>query len=213
MIELYSFFNSSTSYRVRIALALKGIDYQHKGVNIRQGDEYLQEYTELNPSKSVPVLVDGDLTITQSMAIMQYLEERYPEPRLLPQDLVSKIRVLELCNGIACDMHPVNNLRILNYLSKELNVSAENKSVWYQHWIQQGFEAVEILLSRYGSGQFCFGDAPGLADCCLVPQVANALRMNCDLQAFPRTMSIYHTCLELPEFKKAAPQNQPDFIA
>lgn len=213
MIELYSFFNSSTSYRVRIALALKGLEYQHKGVNIRVGDEYLPEYTELNPSKSVPVLVDGDLKITQSMAIMQYLDERYPEPRLIPQDLIGKTRVLELCNGIACDMHPVNNLRILNYLSNELNVSAQDKSTWYQHWIQQGFEAVETLLQRYGSGRFCFGDAPGLADCCLVPQIANAQRMNCDLKPFPRVMAIYETCMELPEFKKAAPQNQPDYIA
>ncbi len=213
MLELYSFFNSSTSYRVRIALALKGLDYQHKGVNIRQGDEYQAEYVELNPSKSVPVLVDGDLKITQSMAIMQYLDERYPEPRLLPQDLVSKTRVLELCNGIACDMHPVNNLRILNYLSNELKVSPEDKSIWYQHWIHLGFEAVETLLHRYGSGDFCFGDTPGLADCCLVPQVANALRMKCDLQPFPRVRSIYQSCLELPEFKKAAPENQPDFIA
>jgi maleylacetoacetate isomerase len=212
MIELYSFFNSSTSYRVRIALELKGIEYKYNAVNIREGDEYQPQYMELNPSKSVPVLVDDDLTLTQSMAILQYLDERYPEPHLIPRDLVERSRVLELCNGIACDMHPVNNLRILNYLSKELNVSAEDKSVWYQYWIQQGFEATEALLNRYGKGEFCFGDEPGLADCCLVPQVANAQRMKCDLQAFPRVMAIYDTCTQLPAFKKASPENQPDYI-
>lgn len=213
MIELYSFFNSSTSYRVRIALALKGIEYEYKGVNIRQGDEYQAQYAEINPSRGVPVLVDGDLTITQSLAIMQYLDERYPAPRLIPQDLEGRTRVLELCYGIACDMHPVNNLRILNYLTQQLKVSAEDKSQWYQHWIQQGFEAGETLLNRFGYGDFCFGDAPGLADCCLVPQVANALRMNCEMTNFPRVMTIYNSCLQLPAFKKAAPENQPDFIA
>jgi maleylacetoacetate isomerase len=213
MLELYSFFNSSTSYRVRIALALKGLEYEYKAVNIRAGDEYQPQYTEVNPSKGVPVLVDGDLTITQSMAIMQYLDEQYPEPRLIPEDLINKTRVLELCNGIACDIHPVNNLRILNYLTNELNVSPEDKALWYQHWIQQGLEATETLLHRYGRGDFCFGDVPGLADCCLVPQVANALRMKCDLQAFPRVMSAYDRCLQLPAFRQAAPENQPDYMA
>ena len=212
MIVLYSFFNSSTSYRVRIALALKGIEYQYKGVNIRQGDEYQAQYIDINPSRSVPVLVDDNLTLTQSMAILQYLDERYPEPRLLPDAPVKRTRVLELCSGIACDMHPVNNLRILKYLGTELQATSDDRSAWYRHWIRQGFKAVETLLNRYGSGEFCFGDTPGLADCCLVPQVANALRMDCDMQAYTRVMSIYDTCLQVAAFKKAAPENQPDFI-
>ena len=212
-MQLYSFFNSSTSYRVRIALALKGLPYDYKGVNIRVGEQRDPAYVELNPGKGVPLLVEDDgLTVSQSLAIIQYLDERYPQPRLIPQDLLARTRVLELSNLIACDMHPVNNLRILGYLSKELAASDEQKKDWYAHWIREGFDAVEALLERYGHGRCCFGDEPTLADVCLIPQVANARRMGCDLSAYPRVLAIFDYCQTLPAFQQAAPACQPDVI-
>ncbi len=213
MIQLYSFFNSSTSYRVRIALALKGVEYRYTGVNIRVGEQSSDSYRELNPSKGVPYFIDEDGNrFSQSLAIIQYLDERYPQSPLLPKDKVEKARVMELSAAIACDMHPVNNLRVLGYLSKNFGVNDQQKSQWYTHWINEGFTAVETLLQRYGSGDYCFGNAPSLADCCLVPQVANAERMGCDLSAYPRVLAVYNHCQQQPAFQQAAPKSQPDFI-
>jgi len=213
-MHLYNFFNSSTSYRVRIALALKGLDYQHHGVNIRVGEQSTEKYMCLNPSKGVPVLVtDDEQHLSQSMAIIDYVDKIYPSPSLIPADNLARSRVLELSNIIACDMHPVNNLRILAYLKKEFGISEEQKKVWYQHWINEGFVAIEILLTRHGHGDYCFGDKPTLADCCLVPQVANALRFGCDLSAFPKVLAVYEHCQQQPAFQKAAPNQQPDFMA
>lgn len=213
-MQLYSFFNSSTSYRVRIALALKGLDYDYKGINIRVGEQKNDDYRALNPSQGVPLLVEDDGTaLSQSMAIIDYLDETHPEPRLLPAEPRARARVLELANAIACDMHPVNNLRILGYLKNRLEVSEEQKNDWYRHWIAEGFGAVEALLERYGHGPYCFGEAPTLADCCLVPQVANAERMGCDLSAYPRVMAVYQHCQRQPAFQQAAPSRQPDFTA
>ncbi|WP_445397811.1 maleylacetoacetate isomerase [Zobellella sp. An-6] len=213
-MQLYSFFNSSTSYRVRIALALKGLDYDYKGINIRVGEQRADDYRALNPSQGVPLLVEDDGTaLSQSMAIIDYLDETHPEPRLLPAEPRARARVLELANAIACDMHPVNNLRILGYLKNRLEVSEEQKNDWYRHWIAEGFGAVEALLERYGHGPYCFGEAPTLADCCLVPQVANAERMGCDLSAYPRLMAVYQHCQRQPAFQQAAPSRQPDFTA
>lgn len=213
-MQLYSFFNSSTSYRVRIALALKGLDYDYKGINIRVGEQRADDYRALNPSQGVPLLVEDDGTaLSQSMAIIDYLDETHPEPRLLPAEPRARVRVLELANAIACDMHPVNNLRILGYLKNRLEVSEEQKNDWYRHWIAEGFGAVEALLERYGHGPYCFGEAPTLADCCLVPQVANAERMGCDLSAYPRVMAVYQHCQRQPAFQQAAPSRQPDFTA
>jgi len=213
-MQLYSFFNSSTSYRVRIALALKNIDYKYIGINIRVEEQSEENYTKINPSKSVPMLVDNSgVSLSQSMAIIQYLDDLQISPRLIPEEIVLKARVLELSNIIACDMHPVNNLRILNYLNRELGISEAEKKLWYEHWVTEGFTAVEELLGRYGYGQYCFGDKPTFADCCLVPQVANALRMGCDLSSFTRIMSVYKHCLKQPSFKLAAPENQPDYIS
>ncbi|ATG74573.1 maleylacetoacetate isomerase [Zobellella denitrificans] len=213
-MQLYSFFNSSTSYRVRIALALKGLDYDYKGINIRVGEQRADDYRALNPSQGVPLLVEDDGTaLSQSMAIIDYLDETHPEPRLLPAEPRARARVLELANAIACDMHPVNNLRILGYLKNRLEVSEEQKNDWYRHWIAEGFGAVEALLERYGHGPYCFGEAPTLADCCLVPQVANAERMGCDLSAYPRVMAVYQHCQRQPAFQQAAPSRQPDFTA
>jgi maleylacetoacetate isomerase len=212
-MKLYSFFNSSTSYRVRIALALKGLPYDYEGVNIRTGEQREAAYADLNPCKGVPLLVANDGTLfSQSMAIIQYLDEQYPQTPLIPADLIPRIRVLELANIIACDMHPVNNLRILGYLSRELGVTDEQKKAWYSHWIEEGFIAVEALLKRYGHGRCCFGDAPTLADICLIPQVANARRMGCELNAYPRILAVYDYCQTLPAFQQAAPANQPDVM-
>lgn len=213
-MQLYSFFNSSTSYRVRIALALKGLDYDYKGINIRVGEQKNDDYRALNPSQGVPLLVEDDGTaLSQSMAIIDYLDETHPEPRLLPAEPRARARVLELANAIACDMHPVNNLRILGYLKNRLEVSEEQKNDWYRHWIAEGFGAVEALLERYGHGPYCFGEVPTLADCCLVPQVANAERMGCDLSPYPRVMAVYQHCQRQPAFQQAAPSRQPDFTA
>tara|TARA_R110000764_G_scaffold6853_3_gene25223 strand:+ start:20820 stop:21461 length:642 start_codon:yes stop_codon:yes gene_type:complete len=213
-MHLYNFFNSSTSYRVRIALALKEVDYQHHGVNIRIGEQATENHIKLNPAKGVPVLItDEGNKITQSMAILDYLEQAYPTPCLLPDDLLTRTRVLEVSNLIACDMHPVNNLRILGYLKKQLDVSEEQKTAWYQHWIEEGFAALESLLTEYGHGSYCFGDQPTMADCCLIPQVANALRFGCDLTAFTKVLAIYEHCQQQPAFLKAAPNRQPDYIS
>jgi maleylacetoacetate isomerase len=211
-MQLYSFFNSSTSYRVRIALALKGLDFDYRPVNIRALEHRAPDYVAMNPSGNVPLLRDGDLALGQSMAIIDHLDASHPEPRLIPLDPGARARVLELSNVIACDIHPVNNLRILRYLQDVLGVSAEQKNAWYQHWVTEGMTAVEALLQRHGHGPYCFGDTPTLADCCLVPQVANAERMGCDMTPYPRAMAVYGHCAAQPAFQRAAPAAQPDFI-
>lgn len=212
-MKLYSFFNSSTSYRVRIALALKELPYDYQGINLRVGQQYSGEHRERSPIGGVPVLdADGDL-LTQSLAIIDYLDSQYPGPRLIPADALQRARVLEIANLIGCDIHPINNVRVLNYLQNVLAVTAEQKTAWYKHWVAEGLAAVEALLQRHGSGNYCMGDEPGLADCCLIPQVANAERMGCDLSFYPRVMAVYRHCLELPAFLAAAPARQPDFIA
>lgn len=212
-MKLYSFFNSSTSYRVRIALALKGLAYDYQGINLRQGEQHSPAHRALSPIGGVPVLDTGDARLTQSLAIIDYLESHTPQPRLLPVDALQRARVLEIANLIGCDIHPLNNIRALNYLQNVLEVSPEQKSAWYRHWVAEGLSAVEALLQRNDSGNYCVGDAPGLAECCLIPQVANAERFGCDLTAYPRIMAVYRHCLELPAFKAAAPAQQPDFIA
>ncbi|WP_323119001.1 maleylacetoacetate isomerase [Burkholderia alba] len=213
-MQLYHFFNSSTSYRVRIALALKDLPFEYRPVNLRAGEQRAPHYVEdVNPSASVPVLVDGAFSLAQSLAIIDYLDQRHPEPRLIPADPAARARVLELANLIACDIHPVNNLRVLRYLEHTLHVSPEQKDAWYRHWIAEGMAAVEQCLERHGGRRaWCFGDAPTLADCCLVPQIANALRMGCELDGFTRCMAIYRRALEHPAFARAAPARQPDYI-
>ncbi|WCN09604.1 maleylacetoacetate isomerase [Marinomonas mediterranea] len=212
-MQLYSFFNSSTSYRVRIALAIKGLAYDYQGVNIRIGDQLTEEHIARNPSKGVPVLIlDDGQRLTQSMAILDYLERTYPTPALLPDDPQLRTRVLEVANVIACDMHAINNLRSLGYLKNVLDISDKDKKVWYQHWVNQGLTAVETLLERHGVGPFCFGDQPTLADCCLVPQVANSIRFGCSMSDFPNVMAVYEHCQQQAAFQEAEPQRQPDFI-
>ncbi len=211
-MQLYSFFNSSTSYRVRIALALKGLDHAYRPIDIRKYEHRAADYLARNPSGGVPMLVDGDMSLGQSLAIIDYLDATHPEPRLIPGDASLRARVLELSSVIACDIHPVNNLRVLRYLHKVLQVTPEQKNAWYQHWIAEGLTAVETLLAQHGHGPYCFGDAPTLADCCLVPQVANALRTDCDVTPYPKVMAVYKHCGEQPAFQRAQPSAQPDYV-
>lgn len=212
-MKLHSFFNSSTSYRVRIALALKGLKYDYLPLNIRTGVQNEEPFTSVNPMSGVPVLEDEDFHLTQSMAILQYLDEKYPEPQLLPHDIEKKAQILSFCHIIASDMHPVNNVKVLKYLTQKLSVSEEQKKVWYQHWITKGFTGIERKLEESYNGSFCFGDEVSLADVCLIPQYANAQRMNCALDEFVLCKKVFDYCIELDAFKKADPKQQPDFMA
>jgi len=210
-MRLYSYFNSSTSYRVRIALGLKGLPYDYAPVDIRIQEHRAPDYVARNPSASVPTLDDGRIALGQSLAIIDYLDARYPEPRLIPSEAVQRARMLELACAIACDIHPVNNLRVLRYLKNVLGVSDAQKDSWYRHWIAEGMAAVETLLTRaVPQGDYCFGASPTLADCCLIPQMTNARRMGCDLSAYPRALAIYAHCSAQPAFAQAAPNAQPD---
>jgi maleylacetoacetate isomerase len=213
-VQLYSFFNSSTSYRVRIALALKGLAYETLPVNIRVGEHRAADYVaNVNPSATVPALIDGDFNLGQSLAIIDYLDEKVPEPRLIPLEPVLRARVLEFASLISCDIHPLNNLRVLRYLETELKVTPQQKSAWYRHWIAEGMAGVERMLERSNAGPWCFGARLTLADVCLVPQVANALRMDCDLSLYPRSLAVYEHASKQPAFDVAQPQRQPDYIA
>jgi maleylacetoacetate isomerase len=211
-MKLFSFFNSSTSFRVRIALALKGLPYDYAGVNLRSGEQGKEDYRALSPAGIVPVLVDGDVTLTQSLAIIDYLDHRYPQARLVPEDPVLRACVLEIAQTIACEIHPINNIRVLKYLTGKLRVEEADKSAWYKHWVEEGLGAVEHLLAKQVAGPFCVGATPTLADCCLVPQVANAMRMGCDLSRFTRVLAVYEHCMKQAAFFQAAPQNQPDYV-
>ncbi|RKF49824.1 maleylacetoacetate isomerase [Paraburkholderia fungorum] len=211
-MRLYGFFNSSTSYRVRIALGLKGLPHDYTPVNIRTGEHRDAAYVDwINPSSTVPALVDGDLNLGQSLAIIDYLDSRYPTPCLIPTEPELRARVLELSYLISCDLHPLNNLRVLRYLDTVLEVTPEQKDAWYRHWVAEGMAGVERLLARYGQGPWCFGEVPTLADCCLVPQIANAQRMGCDLNDYPLSLAVYRHASLHPAFDAAQPTRQPDY--
>jgi len=212
-MKLYTYFRSSAAYRVRIALNLKGLDYQAIPVHLtRTGGEHRQEdYLAINPAALVPALAEGGRVMTQSMAIIEYLDETHPEPALLPGTPVDRARIRSIAQTIACDIHPLNNLRVLQYLARELSVSDEQKSAWYRHWVELGLAAVEAMLAVDArTGAFCHGDSPTLADCCLVPQVFNARRFNCRMDALPVISRIAERCEDLEAFRLAAPANQPD---
>ena len=216
-MKLYSYFRSSASYRVRIALNLKGLSYEVVPVHLLRngGEQFSPEYRKLNPDALVPALVDemdGEAkALTQSLAIIEYLEETYPTPPLLPANPLDRAFVRGIALSIACDIHPINNLRVLRYLVRNLNVSEDDKNAWYRHWCEQGLASIETMLSRDSrTGRFCFGDTPTLADCCLIPQIANAQRLNCDLSQMPTVMRINEACLALEAFARAAPASQPD---
>ena len=212
-MRLHTYFRSSAAYRVRIALHLKGLDYEAVPVHlVRGGGEHRQPaYLGLNPAGLVPALEDQGQVLTQSLAIVEYLEETHPQPALLPAAALDRARVRAIAQAIACDIHPVNNLRVLQYLTRELGVSEEQKNAWYRHWIGVGLQAVEAMLAGDArTGAFCHGDTPGLADCCLVPQVFNARRFGCELSAMPTVLRIADHCAGLEAFRRAAPEAQPD---
>ena len=207
-MKLYTYWRSSSAYRVRIALNLKGIEYEPVFVNLRSGEQHAADYIALNPQGRVPMVVDGAHTLTQSLAILEYLEETRPRPPLLPADVHARARVRSLAQLIACDIQPLNNSQVLGYLSASLGQDEEARTRWYCHWIAQGFAALEARLDE--THRFCHEHAPTLADVCLVPQVYNALRYACELKPYPKLMRIYQACLDLPPFAAAAPENQPD---
>lgn len=207
-MKLYSYWRSTTSYRVRIALNLKGIVFQTSPVNLVAGAQNAPDYASLNPGQGVPTLVLADGTVlTQSMAILDWLEESYPKPPLLPADPVGRARVRAAALSIACDIHPVNNLRVITEL-KAMGHSQDEAVIWMNTWMTRGFAAFERLIAP--DTDFCFGAAPGLADLCLVPQLYNAHRWGCDLTPFARLAKIEARCLALPAFDAARPENQPD---
>jgi maleylacetoacetate isomerase len=216
-MKLYSYFRSSASYRVRIALNLKGLPYELAPVHLLKngGEQFMPEYRKLNPDALVPALVDdaaeGAAALTQSLAIIEYLEETHPEPPLMPANALDRAYVRSIALSIACDIHPLNNLRVLRYLVREMKVGEDDKNAWYRHWCEQGLSAIETVLARDArAATFCYGESPTLADCCLVPQIANAQRLDCDLTKMPTLMRINEACLALDAFARAAPTAQPD---
>ena len=213
MIKLYTYYRSSASYRVRIALNLKGLPFESIPVHLLRagGLQHTPDYARINPAQLVPTLVDGELTLGQSLAIIEYLEEMYPEPALLPRDAAGRARVRALGQTIACEIHPLNNLRVLQYLEHELKMDLAARTHWYRHWITLGFTALESMLDKSPStGTFCHGEQPTLADCFLIPQVVNARRFDTPLEAFPQIARIEAACMALAAFQHAAPQAQLD---
>lgn len=209
-MKLYSFFRSSAAYRVRIALNLKGLAYETAGIHLqRDGGQNLKpDYRAINPQMRVPALqLDSGEILTQSLAIIDYLDEIHPEPPLLPRDALARARVRALAQLVACDIHPLNNVAPLRYLKNELGQEQARIDAWYHHWVLVGFDAIESML---GPGPYAFGAAVTLADVCLVPQVANARRLKVPLDNYPKIVAVDATCAKLPAFEKARPENQPD---
>lgn len=212
-MKLYTFFRSSASYRVRIVLNLKGLQYEQSPIHLRRGggEQLSTAYKAINPQALVPALEDGGRILTQSLAIIEYLEERYPQPPLLPRDPADKAVVRSMALIIACEVHPIQNLRVLQYVKREYNQSDDQVNRWAQHWINLGLAALEqMIVAQPRRGKFCFGDKPTLADICLVPQLGNARRYGCDLSPYPAIIEIEKSCMALPAFADAAPEKQPD---
>jgi maleylpyruvate isomerase len=207
---LHGYFRSSAAYRVRIALNLKGLEAEHRFVHLRRGEQRSDAYRGMNPQALVPTLEVGDRRIAQSLAIIEYLEERHPLPPLLPSGPEDRAWVRSVALAIACDIHPLDNLRVLRYLEGTLGVEAAQRDAWYAHWIAEGFRAIERQLAERASGRYALGDEPGLADACLVPQVANAGRVKLDMAPYPRIRAVNEACLAHPAFDRARPEKQPD---
>jgi maleylacetoacetate isomerase len=220
-MKLYNYFRSSASFRVRIALALKGMAYDYVPVHIAKGDHKKEAYTGISADQLVPMLETDDGTrLSQSMAIIEYLDDTQPEPRLLPADALGRARVRALAQSIACEIHPLNNLRVLKYLTRELKIEEDAKNAWYRHWCRDGLLAFERQLAALAAlpsadpaAPFCYGNTPTLVDCCLVPQIFNAKRFDTDLSGLPRTMAAYDACMQLDAFVKSQPSRCPDFEA
>jgi len=212
-MKLYSYYRSSAAYRVRIALNLKGLPYEYLPVNLRQGEQRAAAFRAINAQELVPVLCDDRGAFTQSLAVLEYLEERYPEPPLLPHAPEARARVRAIALAIACDIHPLDNLRVLQYLTRTLGASEEAKNNWYRHWIELGLSALEAQLAPDpATGPFCHGALPTFADICLIPQLANARRVPLPLDAYPTLLGIEAACAALPAFAAAAPPRQPDAV-
>ena len=211
-MKLYTFFRSSAAYRVRIALNLKGLPCAFVPVHLTRngGEQRTETYRALNPNALVPALADGDVMLSQSLAIIEYLEETHPQVPLLPATAADRAQVRAIALTIACDIHPLQNLRVLQYLGRELGVTEEQKNTWFRHWVHDGLLAVEHLVLQGNPGKFCHGDTPGLADICLVPQLMNARRVSTDLSGMPTVLRIEANCLALDVFQHAAPAAQPD---
>ncbi|MDJ0949698.1 MAG: maleylacetoacetate isomerase [Alphaproteobacteria bacterium] len=210
-MKLYGYFRSSAAFRVRIALALKGLDHESVYIHLAKGEQFAPDYAALNPEQQVPTLVDDGHVLVQSPAILEYLEETHPEPALLPKDPVARARVRAIAMAVGCDMHPLNNLRVLKYITGEMGLSDAEMRTWYAHWIARGFTGIEAMLAGSPeTGRFCHGDAPTFADIYLVPQVFNAQRFDCPLDAYPTLMRVHEACMALDAFDQAQPAKQPD---
>jgi maleylacetoacetate isomerase/maleylpyruvate isomerase len=210
-VKLYTYFRSSAAFRVRIALNLKGLAYDPVFVHLPRGEHRKPEYAAVDPQALVPTLVDeGGRALSQSLAIIEYLDEMHPRPRLLPEDALGRARVRSLSLLVACEIHPLNNLRTLQHLRRALGQNEEQINAWYRHWIADGLAKLEADLERSGAGKFCHGDTPTMADCCLVPQIFNAKRYDSDLAPYPRLMRIFDACMKLEAFDRAQPSKQPD---
>ena len=212
-MKLYTFFRSSASFRVRIALNLKGLSYEQVPIHLRRGggEQFTAGYKQINPQSLLPTLESEDRYLTQSLAIIEYLEEQYPTPPLLPKNAADRALVRSMALVIACEVHPIQNLRVLNYVKKEYNQTDEQVNRWALHWIDLGLASLEQMISaQTARGRFCFGDTPTLADICLVPQLGNARRFGCDLSRYPDILSIEKVCIAIPAFADAAPEKQPD---
>ncbi len=211
MLRLYTYFRSGTSHRVRIVLNLKGLIYEQAPVHLLKGEQQQERYRSLNPQGLLPLLEDGEVRISQSLAIIEYLERIHPEPPLLPAEPADQARVRSLALICACEMHPLNNLRVLRYLEDPLGLDQAARDAWCRRWMEEGFAALERRLAgEPGTGRFCHGDRPTLADVCLVPQVVSSRRWGTDLDPFPTVRRIHDACLELEAFVAAMPANQPD---
>jgi maleylacetoacetate isomerase len=210
-VRLYTYFRSSAAFRVRIALNLKGLAYEPHFVHLAKGEHRKPEFTQVNAQALLPTLeLDDGTRLNQSLAIIEYLEEKHAQPPLLPKDALGKARVRSLSYLIASEIHPLNNLRVLQHLKRALEQSEEQVNAWYRHWIADGLAKLEAELVRGGTGQFSHGNAPGMADCCLVPQIFNAKRYNCDMTPYPTTMRVFEQCMKLEAFDRAQPSKQPD---
>jgi maleylacetoacetate isomerase len=211
-VKLYTFFRGSSPFRVRIALNLKGLAYENAFVHLAKGEQRKPAYSAVNPQSLVPALVlDDGHVLTQSLSIIEYLDETRPQPPLLPKDALGRARVRMLSLIVACEIHPLNNARTLAHLRKAMSQTVDQVNAWYRHWVADGLAKLEASLVRFpGSGRFCHGDAPSMADCCLVPQVFNAKRFDCDTQPYPTVMRIFEECMKLEAFDRAQPAKQPD---
>jgi maleylacetoacetate isomerase len=210
-MKLYNYFRSSASFRVRIALELKGLDYEYLPVHLVKGEHRQEKYAAVSASGLVPTLEtdEGEL-LGQSLAIIEYLDETQPEPPLVPRDVLGRARVRALAQLIACEIHPLNNLRVLKYLTRELKLDENAKNTWYRHWVRDGLEKFEHELARLPAGTYCYGDTPTLADCCLVPQIFNGKRFDVDFSGLTRTMAAFDACMRHPAFQQAQPSSCPD---